>query len=280
MPTTITTYLIDGDPKGTRYVEIGNKICKMYVISRSNLSILKERPELQKPVLYILLGEDNETTKLEIYIGQTRNFQQRVYDHNNDEDKDFWQNALLFISQGVPLTTTDVEYLEYRAIKDAKNVLKTSNTFIMDKNEQQPKSPGLSESRENDMDEFFNDVKFLTSFAGYNIFEDAKKKYLFYAKRCDGVATGFYDADGFTVLKGSIIAKSTLDSYPGKEKRENLLKDYTEPKGDNLVLKSDVTFTTPSSAASFCCGSNQNGWTFWKDKDGQTLDDVYRKSME
>ena len=38
MGKTVTTYLIDGDPKGTQYVFISNKICQMYVIPRSNLS--------------------------------------------------------------------------------------------------------------------------------------------------------------------------------------------------------------------------------------------------
>ena len=42
MGKTVTTYLIDGDPKGTQYVFISNKICQMYVISRSNISILNE----------------------------------------------------------------------------------------------------------------------------------------------------------------------------------------------------------------------------------------------
>jgi len=42
MGKTVTTYLIDGDPKGTQYVFISNKICQMYVIPRSNLSILNE----------------------------------------------------------------------------------------------------------------------------------------------------------------------------------------------------------------------------------------------
>ena len=287
MGKTVTTYLIDGDLKGTQYVEIDDKICKMYVIPRSNLAILRKKTELLTPALYILLGEDNETTKLEIYIGQTGNFQQRAYTHNNDEDNNFWQKTLLFISQGVPLTTTDVQYLEYRAIVAAKKVLETSNTFIMDKNEQIPRAPVLPEPRVEVMKRFFSDVKFLTSFVGYNIFDVGEKKHLFYTKGRDGDPTGFYDArglyddaNGFTVLKGSIIAKLTVDSYTGKEKRENLLKDYTEPNGDNLVLKSDITFPTPSAAANFCIGSNQNGWLVWKNKGDQTLKAVYRRSED
>jgi len=38
MGKTVTTYLIDRDPKGTQYVFINNKICQICVIPRSNLS--------------------------------------------------------------------------------------------------------------------------------------------------------------------------------------------------------------------------------------------------
>ena len=56
MGKTVTTYLIDGDPQGTRYVFISNKICKMYVIPRSDTKILGERDELQKPAFLYTFG--------------------------------------------------------------------------------------------------------------------------------------------------------------------------------------------------------------------------------
>ena len=49
MGKTVTTYLIDGDPKGTQYVFISNKICQMFVVPRSNLSYLNTQEKLQKP---------------------------------------------------------------------------------------------------------------------------------------------------------------------------------------------------------------------------------------
>ena len=58
MGKTVTTYLIDGDPKGTQYSFISNKICQMFVVPRSNLSYLSEQEKLQKPAFYILIGED------------------------------------------------------------------------------------------------------------------------------------------------------------------------------------------------------------------------------
>lgn len=275
MGKTITTYLIDGEPKGTQYVFISNSMCKMYVIPRANLSILNERKELQKPAFYILLGED-ASTKPKAYVGETENFRERVKDH--DSKKAFWQKVLLFISKDAAMTKADVQYLEYCAIKETKN----ANTFILDENKQTPKAPNLPEYRKDDMDGFFEDVKFLTSFMGCNIFDVAqlKEKHLFYTKGRGGDAKGFYDANGFTVLKGSIIAQSSVPSFTWKEKREQLLKDYTISKGDKLELETDKTFISPSTAAEFCLGRSNNGWLVWKDKDGQTLDIVYRKQLE
>lgn len=275
MGKTVTTYLIDGDPKGTQYVFISNKICKMYVIPRANLSILNDREELQTPAFYILLGED-ESTKPKAYIGETENFRERVKDH--DSKKSFWQKALLFIAKDAAMTKADVQYLEHCAI----TVAKASNAFALDENKQTPKAPNLPEYRKDDMDGFFEDVKFLTSFIGCNIFEITKPKeeHLFYTKGRGCNARGFYDSNGFTVLKGSIIAKNHVQSLPWKEKREKLLKEYTVLDGDKLVLASDKTFPSPSTAADFCIGSSNNGWLVWKDKDGNTLDSVYRKQLE
>lgn len=186
--------------------------------------------------------------------------------------------ALLFISKDAAMTKADVQYLEHRAIAEAK----ISNTFVLNENKQTPKAPNLPEYRKDDMEGFFEDVKFLTSFIGCNIFDVAKPKeeHLFYTKGRGCNAKGFYDANGFTVLKGSTIAKSSVPSFTWKDKREKLLSEYTSANGDKLELESDKTFSSPSTAADFCIGSSNNGWLVWKDKDGQTLDSAYRKQLE
>lgn len=247
----------------------------MYVIPRSNLGILNERSELQTPAFYILLGED-EATKPKAYIGETENFRERVKDH--DSKKAFWQKALLFISKDAAMTKADVQYLEHRAIAEAKN----SNAFVLNENKQTPKAPNLPEYRKDDMDGFFEDVKFLTSFIGCSIFDVVKPKeeHLFYTKGRGCNARGFYSANGFTILKGSIIVPTSVPSFNWKEKRAKLLAEYTNIRGDLLELESDKTFSSPSTAADFCIGSSNNGWIVWKDKDGHTLDEVYRKQLD
>ena len=77
MGKTVTTYLIDSDPKGTQYSFISNKICQMFVIPRSNLTYLNEQEKLHKPAFYILIGED-ESTKPQAYIGETENFKEPI----------------------------------------------------------------------------------------------------------------------------------------------------------------------------------------------------------
>lgn len=172
MGKTVTTYLIDGDPKGTQYAFISNKICQMFVVPRSNIAYLNEQEKLQKPAFYILIGED-EATKPQAYIGETENFKERVKDH--DSKKTFWQKALIFVSKDADMTKADVQYLEHKAIAEAKQ----TNAFVLNENKQTPKVPNLPEYQRDAMDEFFEDVKFLASFIGCNIFELTK----FHAER-------------------------------------------------------------------------------------------------
>ncbi|WP_300905914.1 GIY-YIG nuclease family protein [uncultured Bacteroides sp.] len=275
MGKTVTTYLIDGDPKGTQYAFISNKICQMFVVPRSNLSYLNTQEKLQKPAFYILLGED-ESTKPQAYIGETENFKERVKDH--ESKKAFWQKALIFVSKDADMTKVDVQYLEHKAIAEAKK----ANAFVLSDNKQIPKAPNLPEHQRDSMDEFFEDVKFLASFISCNIFEvsQPKEEHLFYTKGRGCNAKGFYSSDGFTVLKGSIVAKTMVPSFNWKEKREKMLQDYTSNENGILVLTSDKTFSSPSTAADFCIGSSNNGWLVWKDKEGNTLNSVYRKQLD
>lgn len=275
MGKTVTTYLIDGDPKGTQYSFISNKICQMFVVPRSNLSYLNEQEKLQKPAFYILIGEDEET-KPQAYIGETENFKERVKDHDNK--KAFWQKALIFVSKDEDMTKADVQYLEYKAIAEAKK----ANTFVLNENKQTPKAPNLPEHQRDAMNEFFEDIKFLASFMGCNIFDitQPKEEHLFYikTKKCD--AKGFYNSTGFTVLAGSILANKCAPSFKWKEKREKTIREYANLENDNWVMNSDKTFSSPSTAADFCIGSSNNGWLVWRDKEGNTLDSVYRKMLE
>ena len=88
------------------------------------------------------------------------------------------------------MTKVDVQYLEHKAIAEAKK----ANAFVLSDNKQIPKAPNLPEHQQDSMDEFFEDVKFLASFIGCNIFEvsQPKEEHLFYTKGRGCNAKGFY----------------------------------------------------------------------------------------
>jgi hypothetical protein len=270
----ITTFLMDGKPEGSRYIYIGNRVCRMYVIPRSDSDKFNKIKELEQPSLYILLGE-NEDFKPMAYIGQTDSFKSRIRSHIIN--KDFWQKAIIFIAEGDSLIKTDVLYLEYLSINEANK----ANRYVLEENKQTPNLPKIKEEDKATMDDFFLDIKFLISFYGCDIFKSAtsriSKEHIFMIERKDVHSKGIYDGSGFTVLKGSIISKDSFPSLTSKEKRQKMAYEYAKLINGELVMQSDKTFSSPSAAGVFCVGSNINGWSEWKDQDGRTLDKIYRK---
>jgi hypothetical protein len=272
---TITTYLIDGNAQGVQNIFLSNNICSLTVIPRSSLDIINKRKELQYPALYILVGEDEISQELKAYIGETENFAERIKEH--DYKKTFWQKALVFNSKDTAMTKVDVQYLEHLAVALALQTKK----YNISENRQTPKAPNLPEHQQSNIEEFFEDVKLLTSFVGYSIFEktEQKGKTIFYLKTKKANAKGFYDENGFTILHNSIISKEITPSFIGKEKRELWKNNNTNLVKNELILHTDTTFKSPSAASDYCTGSSTNGWDIWKDDKGKTLDEVYRNKL-
>lgn len=245
------------------------------LIPRSSLDIINKRDELKSPAFYLLLGED-EYQQPKAYIGETENFAERIKDH--DYKKTFWHKALVFISKDGAMTKADVQYLEHLAVALAQ----TSKRYNISENKQIPKAPNLPEHQRSSTEEFFEDIKLLTSFVGCTIFDVPvqKNKHLFYIRSKTSQAKGFYDDNGFTVLKGSTLSQKSVPSFTWPEKRTREINEFASMLEGNLVLHTDRTFSSPSTASDFCLGSSNNGWVTWKDDKGQTLDEVYRKKLE
>lgn len=273
MGKTITTYLIDGTPHGPRMVYVSNKNCMAIVVPRSKMADIISRKELQKYALYILLGETDDGEP-KAYIGETNNFSKRIKDH--DQKKGFWSKALVFISQNESqIDKADVLYLEAKAISLAiKN-----KQFVLDENKQNPELPILPEHKRDPDDEFFEDIIFLASFIGCNIFETSEAKNdkhsitLFLSGR-GADAKAVYNEYGLTLLAGSIIASDNTTSCPSPEKRLKLIKELTETIDGKKVLKLNKRFDSPSAASVFCLGRSSNGWTDWHNTKGMPLKSI------
>ncbi len=264
----ITLFLIDGEPGGRIMAELSNWTGKAYKIPRELIRTSDDRKELHTAGIYILLGRDDIENLPVVYIGETERVLDRIKQHN---DKDFWNEAIIFISKDENLNRAHVQYMERKLYDIAKDV---SRSIL--KNESRPRGAHISEPDKAEMDEFIDNIIMLTGVLGYKIFEriDTTAKTVFYLvkPKKNIEAKGILSNEGFIVLKGSKLSEEIQPSCSEShiETREMLVNWGIIDTSKWTFIK-DYEFTSPSKAASVVLGRNANGLTEWKTKDGQTL---------
>jgi hypothetical protein len=90
-PKTVKLFLIDGDPTGSKKVQLSNWSGMAFVIPRNKLELSNKREELSKQCLYFLIG--GTSISPEVYIGEAENFKKRISGH---QSKDFWNTCIVF----------------------------------------------------------------------------------------------------------------------------------------------------------------------------------------
>lgn len=264
----------NGQPDGIRSIRRHLSTMTTYVIPRPLLSEAKKLTGIHRPGIYYLIGETDDNKIAQIYIGQTRNGVGRLDDHNRS--KDFWNKAIMFLADNKTFSLDMISGLEAFAIGKAIEAKRyeVENTV-------NPKY----EIDEYDLpliEEVYEEIKFIMATQGYKM-ENSKttlnEANMLHTTRNGTQALGVYDGEKFEVLEGSEIDMSRKCH---SDKMEKLRQ--TAIQNGNIVcshgkhiLNVSVPFTSPSSAAMFVLGGSTNGWTEWKNKDGKTLDEVYRK---
>ena len=272
---TIKLFLIDGDPNGRMTGELSNWSGKAYKIPRIKVKDCVDRTDLTNPGVYFLFGKD-ETGKDLVYIGEAETVMKRLNQHLTQ--KDFWNEAIVFISKDENLNKAHIKYLENGLYETAKNVNRYQiiNTTI-------PTQSSIAESDRAEMEEFIENIKILINTLGHKVFEEKREvkaqqqqdQETFYISATRGAdAKGEPTSDGFVVLKGSKVASSTVPSLSSnlKRLRDSLIENGVIIKNNGIYeITEDHVFSSPSTAAVIVLGRNANGLTEWKLKDGTTL---------
>jgi len=169
MPTgkSISLFLIDGTADGVVSYEFFNWTGKGYKIPRSRLIELSDREDLKRASVYFLIGRD-ETDSEAAYIGEAGEVYKCLLQHL---DKDFWTEALIFISKDEKLGKAHIKYLEYTLYKSAAEAARYSLL-----NDNTPIQPVISESWQAVMNEFREHVCLLIGTMGHKIFEKVTKE--------------------------------------------------------------------------------------------------------
>lgn len=274
----IELFLIEGEANGRIMCELSNWTGKAYKIPRKFIKDSNDRDDLKQSGIYLLFG-DNGDSKM-AYIGESENVYKRLCQHNEDPKKDFWNDAIVFISKDNKLNKAHIKYIEHRLYSIAKGVERYDilNTSI-------PTKSNICESDEAEMEEFIEKLKLLVDTLGYKIFEPIRREMTAVEKNKNvfilngrGVrADGEYTNEGFIIYKGSEIAKETVPSLSERylQKRNKLIDSGSIiEQGDKLIVNKDIIFSSPSWAAVFVLGRHTNGLTKWKLADGTTLKSI------
>jgi len=278
---TIKLFLIDGDTNGRLTCELSNWTGKAYKLPRNSIKICTDRPEIQTTGVYMLLNKNADLSeKGQLYIGEAENIFNRLTQHV--KEKDFWNEAIVFISKDDNLNKAHIKNLENRL----HEIASLANRYELI-NSQTPTQSSISESDQAEMEEFLSNILTLVSTLGYNAFEQIRQvntkmqsdndEDLFYITAVRGAkGVGKTTKEGFVVFENSHVADPVTNSYPKtmQKLRNTLISEGVIIKDkDKMILTQDYLFSSSSSAAMIIMGRSANGLTEWKMKSGKTLQD-------
>ncbi|PKO15617.1 DUF4357 domain-containing protein [candidate division BRC1 bacterium HGW-BRC1-1] len=273
-PYSIRIFLPGGDPDGLRTIEKSNWSGAGIVIPRALMGDAKQRRELERTGVYLLVGPPEESGLPRVYVGEGDPIKPRLEQHA--VRKDFWTSCIAFTSKDENLNKAHVQYIESRLVEFAARAKRCA----LD-NGNSPARPSMSESDAADAEGFLSEMLLCFPVLGVNVFSavapagKSARSLQIFAK---GVkAYGMETSEGFVVKKGSGAVKGEVPSC------HTYLIELRSALAENGVLKlsgsvyeftQDYVFASPSTAAGVVQGRAANGRVDWKTKDGRTLKDL------
>ncbi len=270
-PYSIKIFLPGGDPDGLRTIEKSNWTGSGIVIPRSLFGGARQRKELSRTGVYVLLGPPEDSGLPRIYVGEGDPIRPRLDQHA--ARKDFWTACVCFTSKDENLNKAHVQHLEARLIALASQ----AKRCMLD-NGNVPQPPSLSEVDLADAEGFLAEMLLCFPLLGLNVFSQAptvehgRTELSLNAKGVE--AKGAETPQGFLVRKGSQAVGKEVASIHGflSELRRSLVENgVLKLDGDYYVFSQDYLFSAPSTAAGVILGRSANGRLEWQTKDGKTL---------
>jgi hypothetical protein len=286
---SIRIFLVDGTPDGLRLVEKSNWTGLGIVTPRSQYSQARQREEFARPGVYVLVGPGSSALP-QIYVGEAEELRSRL--DNHQQSKDFWTRVVAFISKDGNINKAHVRYLESRlvALATAAKRAELMNGTV-------PTLPALSEADTADMENFLREMLVIFPVLEVTAFHlagaaqpatsgHAEPPAIETTLQLKGPLTeavGADTSDGFLVQAGAHgRAKEVPSTHEWlKNIRNGLLSQgILAVTGDQVILKQDYLFDSPSSAAGVLLGRAANGRVEWKDAAGKTLKQLQIEALQ
>lgn len=269
----LETIYHNGQPDGIRSIRRNLSTMTVYVIPRPLLAEAKTISGINRPGIYYLINENDDNKIAQIYVGQTRNGILRLDDHNRS--KDFWNKAIMFLADNKTFSLDMISGLEKFAIIKAQESkrYKVENTVV-------PKYE-IDEYDMASVEEIYDEIQFIMGTQGYKMdnVKSSTSSDIFHTTRNGISALGIYDGEKFQVLEGSQINinKPVHLARYNKQRAELLASGEIVQVDGKYFLNITIEFNTPSGASDFVLGGSTNGWVEWKNSEGKTLNEIFRK---
>lgn len=273
---SIVIFLPDGDPNGIRTVTMSNSLTNGTLFPRPLFGDFKKRVEANKPGVYMIYGEDFETSNRKLYIGEGDPIGPRLNSHYGN--KDFWTNAIVFTSKDDFLGKTQIQYLESRLISLAREAGKVA----LD-NGNSPLEPNISEVNLAEVKDFLDSILLLLKAMGIDFFipsvkTNAQQNVDAYTMKIKNAEAKMLITEGkYVLLKGStvVLKETNAAKEPLILRRKSLLENNMLSIIDNelMIVNDNLEFNSASQAGSVVAGIGVNGLTAWK-LNGKTLKEI------
>jgi hypothetical protein len=295
----ITLHLVEGKPNGVIRAQLFNWVGLVTQAPRTKLDDLAEVAEVNRPGVYVLSGTDPDDPSIRaVYIGQSEQVFERLRNHENSEDKSFFDQVTVITSADEHLTRGHIGYLESRLIQIA---YETKRATV--KNTQRPDLPSLPLSDQDEMETFLDHLQILLPVLGLTFAlprptrsvameQTVAQKPLFNSSpvftmttkeqglSIEVLARAQLIESDFVVLAGSTALKRN-ESQSYKSIKDRLIRDrMLVEETDMLRFADDALFSSPSAAAAVVRGQNTNGRTYWKLPDGTTYGDWFDRQID
>lgn len=248
----------------------------------------EQKNVLSEPGVYLLVNENS------VYIGQSQNVLERWRQHLHNEDKD-WFNCAYAITDLRGFSATDLNALEHLFLTKAQEASRFD--VMNDKKTDNQKSDYEKDSVF--YDSIFSNVNLLLNsiYRGHRVFDKKDSKAISSTVDSSSDASSIDDElqnkiftmnnagcyaqlkkvkEGWLLLKGAQARRRDFETtvkHDGAKKMIRYAIAYLDGKLDeNLKTTEDILFSSPSTPITALIQNGANGWTLWKDEDGNALE--------
>ncbi len=213
-----------------------------------------KKESLKTSGIYLLFGSSitGEITETTLYIGKASEITQRLSNHKNNEDKEFWTETVILTTTDNTLGETEIKYLESKFIE----IVRESNRCNII-NKDNPNLGNVSDSDKCVLNTFIDDAKILMKALGYNILEKIDMKNIKKNEERWHVEGKNYNADViFTSDKEAIVLKGSKIGDMSQSLEENVrnLRENNKSKIKDNKLLEDIVLKSPNIAVRFITG--------------------------